>query len=156
MAGVNLPITSPLWIAQRVVEDLEVSSERNPKEEVAHVENEKINSSSPKIAKVAEKDLEGLSQMHKVKHQFYKNLIGGTNELTMDDMRGTENSSQTVHINQGSDLPMTDTAGTQGFMCHSWIQLQCFLRFLTRLLIAFLCWHITVICVKKVNYGKPC
>jgi len=116
MAGVNLPITSPLWIAQRVVEDLEVSSERNPKEEVAHVENEKINSSSPKIAKVAEKDLEGLSQMHKVKHQFYKNLIGGTNELTMDDMRGTENSSQTVHINQGSDLPMTDTAGTQGFM----------------------------------------
>jgi hypothetical protein len=42
MAGVNLPITSPLWIAQRVVEDLEVSSERNQKEEVAHIEMEKI------------------------------------------------------------------------------------------------------------------
>jgi hypothetical protein len=79
----------------------------------------KKSSSSPKIAKVAEKDLEGLSQMHKVKHQFYKNLIGGTNELTMDDMRGTENSSQTVHINQGSDLPMGDVSGGQAFRVRS-------------------------------------
>jgi hypothetical protein len=119
MAGVNLPITGPLWIAQRIVEDLEISSERNPKDEVAHVENEKINSASPKIAKVVEKDLEGLSQMHKVKHQFHKNLIGGTNGLTMDDMPRTENSSQTVHINQGSGLPMTDISGSQGFRVRS-------------------------------------
>lgn len=96
MGGVNLPITSPIWIAQRIAEDLDLTSEKRLEERADHIENEKINCATPKTEKVVEKDLEGMSQMHKLHRQLDKTISGGSNELFIKD-----------------------TAYQQGFMAHS-------------------------------------
>jgi hypothetical protein len=85
MGGVNLPITSPLWIAQRIAEGLDLPSEKYPKEEVDHIEKDKVNCVKPKTEKAAEKDLEGMSQMHKLHSQLSKNIRSGAIEISMTD-----------------------------------------------------------------------
>jgi hypothetical protein len=112
--GINLPITSPLWIAQRIAEQLDSGSADHPKEEIKEIEKEPINPTA-KIQKTAEKDFEGVSQMHKLHHQLHKNLVGGTNGITMDDTRAAEIDSQPVSQNEEGHLAMNDTAGGQGF-----------------------------------------
>lgn len=96
MGGVNLPITSPLWIAQRIAENLDPISEAQSNQQVEQIEKETINSATAKINKTAEKDLEGVSQMHKLHRELDKNIGGVSN-----------------------DLYMKDTAYQQGFMVHS-------------------------------------
>ena len=68
----------------------------NPNHKVEHIEKETINSAVAKMTKAAEKDLEGMSQMHKLRTQVDKNSAARTN-----------------------DFEMTDTAYQQGFMAHS-------------------------------------
>jgi hypothetical protein len=91
MSGVNLPITSPLWIAQRIAEQLDSHATDHPKEEVKQIEKQPI-SPAAKIEKAAEKDFEGISQMHKLHSQL---------------------------PSQDSVLSMTDTATGQGYMVSS-------------------------------------
>lgn len=119
MGGVNLPITSPLWIAQRIAENLDLTSEAQSNQQVEQIEKETIKSATAKINKTAEKELEGVSQMHKLHHQLHKNLIGGTSGITMNDTRGADNGSQTVSRNEERGLSMTDTVRGQGYMVRS-------------------------------------
>lgn len=119
MGGVNLPITSPIWIAQRIAENLDRASEERPNQEVEQIEPKTINSAAAKVNKTAEKDLEGKSQMHKLHHQLNKNLTGGTNGITMDDTCGVEGGSQSVPRNEEGGPAMPDTAGGQGFRMRS-------------------------------------
>ena len=118
MGGVNLPITSPIWIAHRIAEQLHSGPADHPKEEIKEIGKDPINATA-KIEKTAEKDFEGVSQMHKLHHQLHKNLTGGTNGITMDDTTGADNVSQPVARNEESDLSMTDTARSQGYMIRS-------------------------------------